>query len=153
MRELLQGDGRVRELVEYMEPGLVPSGTFREPPTEASATLEKKRVLATNRLDPRDTQTQAVPPRYSHIITPTCVCGNNSQAETKENRVFSKREHEHANCVEPLNVFKPSACLLRALVFGTVPWAPKDLVQTMPLTLTLVSLLSYDTPEKKNTTL
>lgn len=31
-------------------------------------------------------------------------------------------------------------------------WAPKDLVHTTPLTLTLVSLLSYDTPEKKNTT-
>lgn len=30
---------------------------------------------------------------------------------------------------------------------------PMDFVHTVPLTLTLVSLLSYDTPEKKKTTL
>lgn len=90
------GDGRVRELIEYMEPGLLPSGTFREPLTEASVTLGKTRVLTTNGLHTRDTQTQAVPPRYSHIITPTCRCGSNGQAETKENRVLLLKEGARA---------------------------------------------------------
>lgn len=77
---------RVRELMGYREPGVVPTGTFKGPRTDSRVSLGKMGVLLADRLDSWGPQTYI----HSHMCMEEQWPGSN-----KENRVlFPKRKQE-----------------------------------------------------------
>ena len=94
------------------------------------------------------------PHRHSYTSTPTQLWWSGGQAGTKENRGLAlQRESVTMGGLQSSESHPTQPLFPQAVVIWIDPWFPGIYFIQHPLTLTLVSLLSYDTPEKKKTAL